>query len=204
MAIIAPLPPSPAGEITHGNVREKINELVNRVNSGLPSFESETTLASPNLTISSDANSPTYIADLGLVFQSGGFELVTSGPWANTGAILNNTGLTLDMIGSFDMYPNNSGATSRLEIWSERSVDGIVVNKNSRSARSVEIGANGESTNTKSSRVTTWAPGEMLRFAMYDSGGGSVSLDELTLVTDDGDVTSPKFSWRLATVRVVV
>jgi len=165
----------------------------------LPEFEVET---SDTISISSVSASPSYITNLVVTSSLGGIELVTTGPWAGTGAMINNSSLTLDMLGLFDFHPDNTGSASRLDMWTEKSVDGIVVNENAGSARVIEIANNAESTGTKSSRITGWAPGEMLRFAMYDSGTGAISLVQSSVLANGANVvTGPSFFWALETVR---
>jgi len=146
--------------------------------------------------ISTDAASPTFITGLIMDTQEGGFELVTTGPWANTGAVLNNTGFDVDVIGTFSFYPDNSGGTSRIDIWSETSVDGITILENEGSARSIEISGSGESTSTKSSRFTDWPDGHMVRFAFTDTGGGQCAFVKPTVTTTQGTISGASFSFQ--------
>ena len=178
------------------------NRTANAASMQLPSFEAESN--APPIAVSDDSANPSYIEGLTLISAQGGIELVTTGPWANTGALINNSDLTLDMLGTFDFYPDNSGNASRLDFWSEKSTDGITITENQGSARRVEVSGTAESTNTKSSKVSVWAPGEMLRFAVYDSGGGSISLIQPTVLANGSvTVTGPIFFWALATVKAV-
>lgn len=162
-------------------------------------FEVET---QDTIAISGNSASPSYITGLVVTSVAGGLELVTTGPWANTGALLNNTGNTLDMLGVFDFHPDNTGSASRLDIWTEKSTDGITVTENAGSARTIEIANNAESTSTKSSHVTSWADGDMLRFAMYDSGGGAISLVQSSVLANGANtINGPSFFWSLGTVK---
>lgn len=200
MADITELPASPSGQITHNDVRNKINEAIQRINVGLPEFEAYSTL--PSGVISDDEFNPSYMPTLQFVSEVGGFEIVTTGPWANTGAILNNTGFDLDMIGAFDFFADNSGATSTLEWWSETSADGILITPNALSHRRIEVSSSNETTQTKSSRMNGWSHGTMLRFAVYDSGGGTIQLTTTTVQANGTtSVTQPSFFWSLATAR---
>lgn len=151
--------------------------------------------------ISDDDTDPTLVSGLVLESQNGGFELVSTGPWADTGAILNNTGFDVDCIGSFDIFPDNSGAASRIDMWSETSTDGITISVNDGSARSIEVASSSESTLTKSSKVIGWANGDMLRFAFTDSGGGTIFVTQANVAARGGTVTSPAFSWRLVVTK---
>lgn len=151
--------------------------------------------------ISDDPLNPTYLTGLTISEQTGGFEIVTTGPWANTGAVLNNTGFDLDVIGTFSYYPDNSGATSRIDMWSETSTDGVSIIENEDSARSIEIPNNGESSATKSSRFTNWANGDMVRFAFTDTGGGACSFVVPVVTTTQGTVDAASFSFQEAVIR---
>jgi len=152
--------------------------------------------------ISTSTATPTYLTGLEISEQTGGFELVSTGPWADTGAVLNNTGFDIDVLGTFSYYPENSGGTSRIEIWSETSVDGVTITENDDSARSIEIANNGESSGTKSSRFTNWANGSMVRFAFVDTGAGACALTPLTVASTQGSVRAPSFSFQEAAVRI--
>ena len=177
-------------------------EAQKRILFGFPAFEALS--VSPDIEISDDNTDPSYIEGLQLVSQVGGFELVTTGAWNDTGAIRNNTGFTLDMLGVFEMYPDNQGAASRIEVWSEVSADeGVSSTENALSARIMEVPSSGESTQTKSSRIIGWQQGELLRFAMYDSGGGSITLEQAEVDANGaGIIYSPVFFWSLAATRV--
>ncbi len=152
--------------------------------------------------ISSNPLSPTYLSGLEMSEQAGGFEIVTTGPWADTGAVLNNTGANIDVQGTFSYFPDNSGGTSRIEIWSETSADGITITENDDSARSIEISGTGESSGTKSSRFTNWPNGSMVRFAFVDTGGGSCAFSPLSVVSTQGAVRAPSFSFQEAVIRI--
>ncbi len=151
--------------------------------------------------ISDNPLSPTYLTGLEISEQTGGFELVTTGPWADTGAVLNNTGFDIDVMGTFSYYPDNSGGTSRIDMWSETSTDGIAITENDDSARSIEVSSSGESSGTKSSRFTGWKSGDMVRFVFTDDGGGTISFKPLTVTSTQGTVRAPSFSFQEAVVR---
>jgi len=151
--------------------------------------------------ISTSAAAPTYATGLSLSEVSGGFELVTTGPWANTGAVLNNTGFDIDVIGTFSYYPDNSGGTSRIDMWSETSADGIIIVENAGSARSIEIASSGESSGTKASRFLSWKNGEMVRFAFTDTGAGDCAFAPPSVTSTQGTVTAPSFSFQEAVVK---
>jgi len=151
--------------------------------------------------ISANPAAPTYATGLEISEQTGGFELVTTGPWANTGAVLNNTGFDIDVMGTFSYYPNNSGGTSRVDMWSETSTDGITITENDDSARSIEISGTGETSSTKSSRFTAWSNGDMIRFVFTDSGGGSCVFDPVLVTSTQGTVRAPSFSFQETVVR---
>ena len=154
--------------------------------------------------ISNDASSPTFVTGLQLDSEEGGFELVTAGPWANTGAVRNLTGFDIDVIGTFSFYPDNSGGTSRIDMWSETSMDGITIIENEGSARSIEISGTGESTSTKSSRFTNWPDGGMVRFVFTDTGGGQCAFVKPTVTTTQGTVDGASFSFQESVIKKVV
>ena len=151
--------------------------------------------------ISEDDNAPTFAT--GLAFDSvlGDFELVTTGPWANTGAVLNNTGFDVDAVGTFDVYLKNNGTVSRLDIWSESSSDGVVITVNTNSARSLEVSNSSESSQTKSSKIQNWKHGDMVRFCFTDTGGGDCNLEQANISGRGQTVTSPSFAWRLTVTK---
>ena len=153
--------------------------------------------------ISADASSPTFVTGLQLDSEEGGFELVTVGPWANTGAVRNLTGFDIDVIGTFSFYPDNSGGTSRIDMWSETSIDGITIIENEGSARSIEISGTGESTSTKSSRFTNWPDGGMVRFVFTDTGGGQCAFVNPTVTTTQGTVDGASFSFQESVIKKV-
>lgn len=153
--------------------------------------------------ISVDEANPTYLTGLQFSEEVGGFALVTVGPWADTGAVLNNTGFDIDVIGTFSYYPDNSGGTSRIDMWSETSADGITIAENADSARSIEVASSGESSGTKSSRFLNWKNGEMVRFAFTDTGGGDCAFVVPTVTTTQGSVDAPSFSFQEAVIKKV-
>ena len=193
-----------------GGVQSVTGDSVNNADPLNPVIEEQEGLSFSVLTkesipnvggISTDPLNPTYITGLAISEQTGGFELVTTGPWANTGAVLNNTGFDVDVIGTFSYYPDNSGASSRIDMWSETSTDGISIIENDDSARSIEVPSNGESSGTKSSRFTNWANGDMVRFAFTDTGGGDCSFVVPVVATTQGTVDAASFSFQEAVVR---
>lgn len=101
-------------------------------------FQAETT---DTITISDDSDNPSYITGLTLDSESSDFVPTLTGASADedTGAIVNNTGKTLYMAGDFTYQPNNQGSTSRLQMWSERSLDGITWTENQYSGRTIEV-----------------------------------------------------------------
>lgn len=197
------LDPSPAGQLSHEDVRLKINEIINEMNAGAFSFFYASTERIPLAgDISSDLTAPTYVNGLTEIAQVGGFELVTTGPWANTGAILNNTGETVTMIGSFDFHPQNQGSLSTLNIWSEQSSDGgNTFTENDFSARSYDIATSAESTQTKSARIVDWPSGSMNRFAMYNGGGGGLHFEPPSFDANSGGNVVSGLSFIIALAR---
>ena len=153
--------------------------------------------------LSDDGTDPTLITGLTMTSQIGGFELVTTGAWADTGAVLNNTGFDVDDLGAFDFYPNNTGGTSRIDMWSETSTDGVTITVNELSARSIEVSGTGESSDSKVSKAFDWKHGEMLRFAFTDSGGGSIAFEQASVSGRGQVILSPSFGWQLVTTRRV-
>ncbi len=169
------------------------------------SFRVITTDRIPSINgISTDPANPTYATGLQIDSEEGGFELVNTGPWANTGAVRNVTGFDIDVIGTFSFYPDNSGGTSRIDMWSETSMDGITILENAGSARSIEVANSGESTSTKSSRFTDWPNGGMIRFVFTDTGGGQCALVKPVVTTTQGAIDGASFSFQENVVKRVV
>ncbi len=195
---------SPAGELAHGEVRLKINEMIEEVNTLLDRQHFYMS-SSDTISIGDDPDNPSYVTGLvkattstdGIVTALTGASLDT-----DEGAVQNNSGRTLTMTGTFSYQPDNTGAASRVEVWSERSSDGATWTENAGSARSVEVSSANEASGTKFSAVSEWLDGEYLRFAMYDSGSGSISYVPLTLSVNGGtdNASGPSFVWALEEV----
>lgn len=202
----------PASLSDGGGVQSVTGDLVDNADPLNPIINAEPTLSFSVLTreripntggISSDPLNPTYLTGLEISEQTGGFELVTTGPWANTGAVLNNTGegVVIDMMGTFTFNPDNSGGASRVEMWSETSSDGITIIENDDSARKIEVPSAAETTGSKASRFTNVNHGDMIRFAFVDTGTGSVAFVPISVISTQGTVRAPSFSFQEDVVR---
>lgn len=149
------------------------------------------------IAVSSDPNNPTYLTGVALFpTSSPEFTLLD----AATGLIRNDSGRTFSMQGTATyQLVQGAGGAGNLQLWSERSVDdGVNFVENQFSLRTSEVPNNSSNSQTKSSAVDQWAPGESVRWAMYNSGAGSVTLDEPSDTVNNGNIVDGlTFYWQL-------
>lgn len=214
---IAPLPPSPNGEISHNDVREKINEVVTEANvdkvktvsgvlvdntdpqnpivkKGASFFASNASATA--IVINDNPSNPSSLGPLKLD-HADEITLVD----AATGTMRNDTARTISMTGSISYNPDKGGGgTTTLNLISERSDDnGVTWFGNLNSRRTVEISNDGESFGTKISLITDWLPGQLLRFRAWRTSGllSFVSTDATAL----GETyTTPSLVWELSEI----
>ncbi|AZU97939.1 hypothetical protein [Vibrio phage LP.1] len=149
------------------------------------------------LAVSSDPDAPSYLNGVILdPVSSPEFEVVDPiGGW-----IKNNSSKTLDMAGIVTyQVAKGAGGAGELLLWSERSLDdGATFTENPFSLRTSEIGNNTDNSQSKSSGVRGWAPGESMRWAMYNAGAGAVTLNRPSATVNNGNVVEGvPFFWEL-------
>jgi hypothetical protein len=143
-----------------------------------------------SFTVSGSASLPSFLP-IETVVKAKGFELY-DGP---TGAIRNTSGRTIGtMSGTISLNPSATG--NSLILVSERSSDGISWTGNLNSIRKVNVSA--ESFQTKLSLATDWADGEIIRFRMYETGGGSVTFSPTSETILGQSFTGPSLAWDLS------
>lgn len=131
-------------------------------------------LSQTAFTVSGDAANPSYMP-IDSLLNISGIELF-DGP---TGAIKNVSGRTIIVTsGTISFNPDRAGGgTSTLNLVSEKSGDeGVSWIGNLNSLRKIEVASNNESFQTKISLTVNWAPNEILRFRVYETGGGSIDF----------------------------
>lgn len=149
------------------------------------------------IAISTDPNNPTYLTGVSLFPSSSPeFTVIDSA----TGLIRNDSNKTFSMQGTATyQLVQGSGGSGNLQLQSERSEDdGVTFAENPFSLRISEVPNNSSNSQTKSSGVDKWAPGESIRWAMYNSGSGSVTLDGPSDTVNSGNVVEGlTFYWQL-------
>jgi hypothetical protein len=148
------------------------------------------TLAAPsyfNSFMAGESNNPSLVPTL-------------TGPGGDqdTGAIVNNTGKVLTMDGSIAYLTVYAGFAGNVSVWSERSTDGINWTPNPGSYRNWDVSFVSGGSVTQKSAVLNWQPGEYLRFAMVNTGGGTLSLQSVSAaVNGNQQVDSLSVYWTL-------
>lgn len=146
--------------------------------------------------VGADPNAPTHLAGVSLFPSSSkGFTLLDA-----SGLIRNDTGRILNMQGTVTyQLDNGTGGTAQLNLWSERSDnDGTTFTENANSLRSSEASNTSNTSQTKSSAVENWHPGESIRWVIYNSAGGTPTLDSPSVVVNGGNtVDGFSFYWQL-------
>ena len=149
------------------------------------------------IAVSTDPNAPTYLTGVGL-FPSSSPEFTLLD--AATGLIRNDSDKTFSMQGTATyQIVQGAGGAGNLQLWSERSEDdGVTFVENPFSLRTSEVPNNSDNSQTKSSGVDRWAPGESIRWAMYNSGAGSITLTAPSDTVNGGNVINGlSFYWQL-------
>lgn len=150
------------------------------------------------IAVSADPNAPTYLTGINL-FPTSSPEFVLFTGLDGERWLKNNSTESFSMQGSatYQLIQGVGGAGNLL-IWSERSVDdGLTFVENAYSLRTSEVPNNSANSQTKSSAVDQWKPGESIRWAMYRSGG-AVTLDSPSTLVNGGNVVEGlSFYWQL-------
>jgi hypothetical protein len=147
--------------------------------------------------VSTDPNAPTYLTGVAL-FPSSSPEFTVLD--AATGLIKNTSTKTFSMQGTATyQIVQGAGGAGNLQLWSERSNDdGVSFTENLFSLRTSEVPNNSDNSQTKSSGVDTWSPGESIRWAMYNSGAGAVTLSPPSDAVNNGNIVNGlTFYWQL-------
>lgn len=139
------------------------------------------------ISISTDPDNPTYVTGLGLFpTSSEGFTIVD----ASRGIVRNDTGRTLTMSGTVTYQGEKvSSGRALLHLWSEKSNNDFQtfeVNQNSLRTTPVSNSSSDESS-TKSAGIANWESGQSARFAMYNSGAGSLVLQTPEVTVNHGE-----------------
>jgi hypothetical protein len=151
------------------------------------------------IVVSTDKDNPTYLTGISLFPSSSSeFEIIEDG--AGVQWIRNNSPKVLSMQGTATYQTiQGAGGSAQLKLWSERSEDdGETLTENLFSLRTSDVANNSDNSQTKSSGVDTWSPGESIRWAMYNSGPGALTLDGPTDTVNNGNVVDGlTFYWQL-------
>ncbi|AUR89537.1 hypothetical protein NVP1124O_36 [Vibrio phage 1.124.O._10N.286.49.B1] len=151
------------------------------------------------IAVSKDPDAPTYLTNIALIPSSSPeFTIITDGNGVQW--VKNDSNKTFSMQGTVT-YQTVQGAGGRagLKLWSERSDDdGVTFSENLFSLRTSEVPNNSDNSQTKSSGVGAWNPGESIRWAMYNTGPGALALDGPTDTVNGGNVVDGlTFYWQL-------
>lgn len=143
------------------------------------------------ITVSTDEDSPTNIAD----FEeevSYGFSLRTT-----DGAVQNTSGRDLAGVsGNVAMQVQTTGGTKTLYMWSEVSSDGTTFTMVDGSLRQREVASSNESFLSTVSFTDAWPSGYWVRFAFASSGSG-VTFEAPTLTSNSTTITGKSIVWEL-------
>ena len=84
-------------------------------------------------------------------------------------------------------------------LWSEKSTDdGVTFTENPLSLRTSDVRNNADNSDTKSSAVALWSPGESIRWAMYSDGPSLITLISPSATVNGGNVVNGiAFYWQL-------
>lgn len=151
------------------------------------------------IVVSKVAETPTHLTNVTL-FPSSSSEFTIITDAGGVQWIKNNSTKTFSMQGTvtYQMIQGAGGA-AQLKLWSERSSDdGATFTENPFSLRTSHIANNSDSSNTKSSGVDMWEPGQSIRWAMYNDGPGDLTLYPPTdVVNGSNTIEGLAFYWQL-------
>lgn len=152
-----------------------------------------------SFTLSTDATAPSYLTELTLAGTSSeGFGLIPA-----YGGIKNVSGRNIPaMVGSITLQAAQGAGLGDMHFWSESSFDeGLSWIPNEFSLRTEEIKNNQATSTTKTSATDLWVPNQIIRWAMYNAGAGTVVLASPSDVVNTGQAISG-FSWFFALQEV--
>ncbi|AUR98039.1 hypothetical protein NVP1246O_32 [Vibrio phage 1.246.O._10N.261.54.E10] len=151
------------------------------------------------IVVGTDPDAPTYLTGVALFPSSSPeFTLITDGGGVQW--VRNDSTKTFSMEGAVTYQTvQGAGGRAELKLWSERSDDdGVTFSENLFSLRTSEVPNNSSNSQTKSSGVDTWSPGESIRWAMYNTGPGALTLDGPSDTVNGGNVVDGlTFYWQL-------
>lgn len=151
------------------------------------------------IAVSTDKDNPTYLTGISLFPSSSSeFEIIEDGSGVQW--VRNSSTKVFSMQGTATYQTvQGSGSSAQLNLWSERSGDnGATFTENLFSLRVSDVANSSDNSQTKSSGVDTWSPGESIRWAMYNSGTGALTLDGPTDTVNNGNVVDGlTFYWQL-------
>jgi hypothetical protein len=182
----------------HSGVITVAGSMVNNADPSNPEIIDKAYFAAmteTTITLGIDPNAPSFLTGLALSPNTVGFAVDIL-----DGAVKNETGRDITtMIGTISFQPSKAGGgTTQVNLWSERSADGVVWVQNSESLRSIEIANNGETFKTSVSAVSDWLSGEFLRFRAYAAVGGAIDFVSPTATVLGGEViTGSSVLWEL-------
>lgn len=152
-----------------------------------------------SITLGMDSTAPTYLTGVSL-FPSSSEEFEEIIAQDGTEWVRNNSSKTLTMQGSATyQLSQGAGGKAKINIWSERSTDnGLTHEVNQGSLRTSEVPNNSSNSQSKSAGIVGWEPGVCVRWAMYNSGPGAITLDSPTdTVNGDEPIEGFSFYWQL-------
>lgn len=151
------------------------------------------------IAVSTDPNAPTHPTGISL-FPSSSSEFTIITDAGGVQWIRNDSTRSFSMQGTVTYQTvQGAGGSAGLKLWSERSDDdGVTFTENLFSLRTSDVANNSDNSQTKSSGVDTWNPGESIRWAMYNSGPGALTLDGPSDTVNGGNVVEGlTFYWQL-------
>lgn len=168
--------------------KEAIDELP-KLHFGLLTFDT--------IAVGTDPDNPTYITGSAIIpTASPEFELIDTA----TGLVRNNSDRALSMSGSITyQLAQGGGGAGELILWTEISDDdGVSFTENPFSLRTSEVDNNSTNSQTKGAGADRLMPGESIRWAMYNSAGGAITLDGPTATVNGGNIVEGlPFFWQL-------
>lgn len=151
------------------------------------------------IAVSTDPNSPTYLTGV-LLFPSSSAEFTIITDTGGIQWIRNDSTKSFSMQGTATYQTiQGAGGSAQLKLWSERSPDdGATFTENAFSLRTSDVANNSDNSQTKSSGVDAWNPGESIRWAMYNAGPGALTLNGPSDTVNGGNVVDGlTFYWQL-------
>ena len=146
----------------------------------------------PNsIIVSTSQATPSTISGMVLVVERG-LELQVDN------SIKNITGRTINLFGTISYHPDNTSATSVLNMCVQRSTDnGVSWVNEPFSGFTVEVANSNESYSTKSTGISGLNDSELFRFVFYETGTGGITLDPTNFQMEGNPVDGASLSIHL-------